>query len=168
MPSIHELMKDAKTPLDAVTAMFNAEGCSTELQNAIQDSCFKFLNIDMPKMVIMKQCAVARPVEGTPSTLEVFDGAMDYARKNSPQVDKALSATVKDVARNIAAEIDAGLKRILLDDKVLVTEAHLDLLACHAELVSILEGIKLTPEQEKIWEKVEAEAEVAKAEAESA
>jgi len=153
MSDAKKTLDGAKSPADAIAAIMADDDCPSQIKDFIQDKCLEIMMIDMPKLLAVKQQGPVLPTEGRPTLSSIYSEAMEFAKQNHPDVDKAISATVKDVALNVAEAIDAGVKRILLADKYLNTQAHHELLSTHAKLVSVLENLKLNPEQEAWVEK---------------
>lgn len=138
----------AKSPSGAIAAILAADDLPPPIRDMIEDKCLEIMMVDMPKTLAIVQAGPVRTTKGMPSLASVYSDAMKSTAATDPEVDKAISATVKDVALDIAERIDAGLKRILLSDEFINTAAHQELMSTHAKLVGLLEAIKLTSEQE--------------------
>lgn len=144
------LLQDAKTPADAISIIANAEGIPQPIVDMVQEKCLEMLVIELPAVARLAANGPVRTREQVAGGITaLYQDALEGMRQERPDLDKMISATVKDVALDIAERIDAGVKRVLLDDKYVNAHAWANLQHAHARVVSCLEGIKLDQQQEE-------------------
>jgi len=139
------LLAEANTPLDALNAVIKMDDCPQPVSDLIQESAMKVLICEMPKMLANSKQGPVLATSKRQSLAETYGKAMELAENGSAIA--GLTATVVDAGAELAEVIDRSVRRIVLEDEYMLTEAHLDLLSLHAEMLACLGVLKLSEEQ---------------------
>ncbi len=105
------------------------------------------LMVDMSSLQHVAEKGATVPVKDITSLEFTYNFAIEFAAKVIPGVLKTVSKTAQDVGQRVAAELDAGIKRVLLEDKHANRMALMNLAACHAKMVRCMADIALTAEE---------------------
>ncbi len=105
------------------------------------------LLVDMSILQHVAHKGPVMPVEDITTLAELYNLAIEFVSKANPEALKSVSKTAQDIGQRIAAEIDAGVKRVLLEDKHANRMALMNLAACHAKMVRCIADLALTSEE---------------------
>ncbi|KKK67792.1 hypothetical protein LCGC14_2950560 [marine sediment metagenome] len=105
------------------------------------------LMVDMSILQHVAEKGVIMPVEDITTLESTYNFAIKFTAKVNPEALKTVSKTAQDVGHRIAAELDAGIKRVLLEDKHANRMALINLSTCHAKVVRCMADITLTAEE---------------------
>jgi hypothetical protein len=122
------------------------------IQRYLEQKVAELLAISMPKLALLMEFGV---------TIDRSGDA--YESITSTYESSLVSRTVEDVGLTLSQELDAGIKRILLEETTVNHEAYLDILSSHAHIIRSLEGLTELPSEEQLLEANEALGKAAKA-----
>ena len=111
------------------------------------------LMVDMSILQYVVEKGATMPVKDITTLESTYNFAIEFTTKVNPEALKTVSKTAQDVGHRIAVELDAGVKRVLLEDKHANRMASMNLAACHAKMVRCIADLTLTSEE---LEKAEA------------
>ncbi len=103
------------------------------------------LVVDMSILQHVAEKGATMPVEDIGTLESTYNFAIEFTAKVNPEALKTVSKTAQDVGHRIAAELDAGIKRVLLEDKHANRMALMNLSTCHAKMVRCMADIALSP-----------------------
>lgn len=113
------------------------------VQRFIQMHVQEIIEIELAKLVQVEKGLELDPA-GKDSVTGMFDTIIE-GMKTVGVLDAEVTMTVQDCMRNIAEEIDRGVKRVLLGDKLVNTLAYLDIVSCHAKMTASLAHLMTVP-----------------------
>jgi len=77
---------------------------------------------------------------------KIFSESMAFAKREIPEVQSKMSATVEHSGERIGQIIDSCISRIMCEDRLMNREAWFDVITTHAKLCRALMGITQVPE----------------------
>lgn len=149
LDGLSDALAAAESPMSALAAAYN-HAPHRLIRSFLNDKAIEILAVELPAL---QQSIISGPgipaMEVANKTLtEMFEGAMAHITKEAPQ--EAPTATVQSVGAELAAVLDRGIKRVLLDDEWANRESFMSIVTAHARLVAALTNLALTPEQQAI------------------
>jgi hypothetical protein len=145
MSNFAEKLDACESPMEAFSMLY--ADAPAPIQSFLDGALLEILMVEMPKLQICIEQGPTAPATTASEVEDTFDKSMTHLSTNHPEVFKEMSATVRDAAKNIAAEIDKGIRRVLLDDELCNRATSIDLIAEHARITKCLTDIALTPVQ---------------------
>ncbi len=137
---IHKMHDGRMSPMDALSSIY--KNGPPGLAGAIDHAAMEVMMVELPKISIVAENGIEMSRGKEFESVEnLFKAGMVYARTHGVNVDKVLSATVRDAAEQLAVLIDKSVKRVLLEDTVLNRNAYLDIISTHAKMVRGLQGL---------------------------
>jgi hypothetical protein len=132
------------------------------IQRYLEQKVAELLAISMPKLALLMEFGVTidRSGDAYESITSTYESSLEIM---PPELRKKVSRTVEDVGLTLSQELDAGIKRILLEETTVNHEAYLDILSSHAHIIRSLEGLTELPSEEQLLEANEALGDAAKA-----
>lgn len=148
---LREALRNAATPMGALVATYN-HSPHPALRHALNRAAMRVLTIDMrafQELAIHGLHCDRDVIDGSnegATVRAIFSSAMDKVADESPA--DAPTATVRQIGEDVADVIDAGIKRVLFDDDVLVRrEAVNNIVNGHAQMMAGLADLALTEEE---------------------
>ncbi len=137
---IHKMHDGRNSPMETLVSIYR--NGPPGLAGAIDRAAMEVMMVELPKISIVAENGLEMNRKTDYESVEsLFTAGMVYARKHGVDVEKVLTATVRDAATQIAILIDKSVRRVLLEDTVMNRHAYLDIISTHAKLVRGLQGL---------------------------
>ncbi len=136
---MRKLNEGKETPMGALLSIY--KNGPPGLAEAIDQMAMEVMMVELPKVSLVTKHGPDMDRKELETVESLFAAGMVYAKGQGIDVERRLTATVRDAAKLIAELIDKSVKRILLEDTKLNRHAYLDLISMHAKMVRALQGL---------------------------
>jgi len=145
--ALHRAVLEGKVePIDLLVEMH--KDTSGGMRRWLNHKLMEIIACDVPKKAMCHEQGptIDRTDKAFLSCEQIFTESMAFAKRELPDVQSNMSATVEHSGERIGQIIDSCVKRIMMEDKLMNREAWLDVITTHAKLCRALMGITMVPE----------------------